>query len=91
MGENSTIAIYATSKLFESIFDIITWIIFILSTILILSLIWVIIKKSPKEMGVYKWYLAVNFICTYLLEIFVGIFQPRFIFPIPGLVFGNKF
>ena len=87
--DNSTIIIRFTSPTFEIFFEILTWLIFCVSTLLFVSLIWAIIAKSPKEMGVYKWYMVVNFACTYILEVVVGFFHPRFIFPIPGLVFGK--
>ena len=87
-NSNEIFEIYYPSPYFEWAFDLVTWIIFLISTILFSGLFYAVIKRSPKEMGTYKWYLAINISCIYMIEIFIGLFHPRLVLPKVAVLFG---
>lgn len=51
--------------------DIFLWVSFALSTVVFVTLLVVIKKKSPKEMRIYKWYIMSNVVATYTYDFFM--------------------
>lgn len=91
MTNNSTLVIIYPSILFDQIFVIYSWTIMFFNTILFFLLIAIVIKKSPKEMSSYKWYLIWNSSLLFINEISNGLGQPRYIFPYPTIVLNGVY
>ena len=70
------------SPTLTTVIYVIMWITFGLSSLVFLLLILLGVKKSPKEMRVYKWYICCNTIAIYMFELFVNVFvHPVFLSP----------
>jgi hypothetical protein len=62
--------------------DIFIWLSFVVSTVVFFILIFVVLKKSPKEMRIYKWYIVSNTVTMYIFDVFVQAFMhPTAILP----------
>ena len=59
------------SPTLASVIDITMWVTFGLSNLVFIILIFLVVKKSPKEMKVYKWYIYCNTAAIYMFELFV--------------------
>ena len=80
---------FLTSDLYHYIFDTIAWIVFSFSVVLFGFLMLIVIKKSPKEMKLYKWYIVVNHSLLFIIELALGTVHIRFLKPFPGLLTGK--
>jgi hypothetical protein len=81
--------VFLTSDVYHYIFDIIAWIVFSFSVVLFGFLMQIVIKKSPKEMKLYKWYIVVNHSLLFIIELTLGTVHPRFLKPFPGILTGK--
>jgi hypothetical protein len=79
---------FLTSDLYHDIFDSIGWGVLSFSACIFLAFIIAVIKNSPKEMQIYKWYILVNHTLLFIIEIIMGMIHPKYLFPIFGYFTG---
>ena len=77
------------SDLYHQIFDPLTWIILSISSLIYVLLLFIVIKKSPREMRVYKWYLLINHTFSFAFELILGFTHPRFLLPYVAITSGK--
>lgn len=68
------------------IYDVIACITMCTSTLIFIVVVYIVVKKSPKEMGTYKWYILWNSSVTYLFEFLYGLCHPEPLLPYPIMV-----
>jgi cbb3-type cytochrome oxidase subunit 1 len=68
---NSKNLVYFTPAL-ATVVDVTTWVTFGSSSLVFVILIFLVVKKSPKEMKVYKWYICCNTLPIYMFEMLVN-------------------
>jgi len=85
---SSMVEMILPSETFINILEYFSWFSFLISTMLFLLMYWVVIKNSPKEMKVYRWYILFNFNMLFLPELLVGIFHPKLMGPYLAFVIG---
>lgn len=80
---------FLTSSFYHYIFDTTAWIVFAVSVLLYVMLMVIVIRKSPKEMKVYKWYIVFNYSLVFVIELILGLTHPRFLIRFPGIFTGK--
>lgn len=81
---------FLTSNFYHLVFDTIAWTVFCISIFLYVVLMVIVIRKSPKEMKKYKWYIVFNYTLVFMIEIILGLTHPRFLMIHPGIITGKK-
>jgi hypothetical protein len=64
--------------------DILIWtsnLVFIMSVVLFMLFYWIVVKKSPIEIKVYKWYIIWNSSLLLIVEIMFAISHPQILYP----------
>jgi hypothetical protein len=73
----------------STVYHITLYVLFVVSTILMLLENWAILTKSPPEMRVYRWHVLCHSVSVYIFSALNGLLHPQFLLPYPSVMLGT--
>ncbi|KAH7699225.1 hypothetical protein AAVH_33671, partial [Aphelenchoides avenae] len=71
--------------------EILGYVVAAVSAVCSTLLVYIVYKHSPREMGVYRWYVAFNAISCGIFDVIYAAIHPEFLFPAPIIASGGMF